>query len=63
MLVDLGNGVSVNPEHVVSITREFYGRAMLIKTVLGDVLEAPIKYGESIYDAEKRIVSALQGME
>lgn len=58
-LVELGNGIAVNPEHVVSVRRSFHENHLIITDVLGNVHEVPRGYGESIYDAEKRVVAML----
>lgn len=59
MIVDLGNGVVLNPAHVVSVCRDYYEKYLLITDVLGTVHEVRQKHGETIYDAEKRIISLL----
>ena len=59
MIVDLGNGIVLNPAHVVSVRRDYYENYLLISDVLGTVHEVRPKYGETIYDAEKRIISLL----
>ena len=61
MLVKLQSGLSVNPEHVVSVTRDYYDKMILVKTVLGDVHEVQLRYGESAYEAEDRITKLLSG--
>lgn len=59
MLVDLGDGIALNPDHAVSVRHDFYGRYLIVTDVLGNVHEVQRRYGESIWDAEKRVVAAL----
>lgn len=60
-LVDLGEGISLNADHVVSVTRDFYGDHLLVRDVLGNTHTVRRQYGESIYDAEKRVRGTLSG--
>ncbi|AWD21604.1 hypothetical protein [Fuscovulum blasticum] len=62
-LVNLGNGIAVNPEHIVSVTRSFHENHLIITDVLGNRHEVSRGYGESIYDAEKRVVALLTRAE
>lgn len=57
--VFITNEISVNPEHVVSINRDYYEKYLLVKTVLGDVFEIQPNYGESIYDTHRRVSKLL----
>ncbi|MDF2141237.1 hypothetical protein [Paenirhodobacter sp. CAU 1674] len=59
MIVDLGNGVILNPAHVVSVQRDYYGKYLKITDVLGNVHEVQVKYGETIYEAEERVIAML----
>ncbi len=59
MIVNLGHGVALNPDHVVSVRRDFYENYLLITDVHGAVHEVPRGYGEDIYDAEKRVIKLL----
>jgi len=62
-LADLGGGLILNPEHVVSVKRESYGRFLIVKDVLGDIHEVQVRYGETIYQAEKRVLKLLNTEE
>lgn len=59
MIVDLGNGIALNPDHVVSVRRDYYGKYLIITDVLGNVHEVQVRYGETIYEAEKRVITML----
>ncbi len=59
MIVDLGNGVALNPGQVVSVRRSYHETHLIITDVLGQVHEVPRSYGESIYDVEKRVIAML----
>lgn len=59
MIVDLGDGVILNPAHVVSVLRDYYGKYLKITDVLGNVHEVQVNYGETIYEAEKRVITML----
>ena len=54
-LVDLGDGIFVNPEHVVSVRRSFHDTLVIVRDMLGDTHEVQRRYGESIWDAERRV--------
>lgn len=63
MIVDLGNGIVLNADHVVSVRRDFYKKHLIITDVLGNVHEAQVRYGETIYEAEKRVITTLSKPE
>lgn len=60
-LVNLGNGVVVNPEHVVSVTRDFYDKCILVKDVLGQVHEVSLEYGKSAFETQEIVRKKLAG--
>lgn len=59
MIVDVGHGVALNPDHVVSVRRSFHENHVLITDVTGMCHEIARGYGESIYETEARIVRLL----
>lgn len=59
MIVDLGNGIVLNSDHVVSVRRDYYEKYLIIRDVLGNAHEVQPRYPESIYDAEKRVITML----
>lgn len=63
MLVRVGDGIALNPEHVVSITQSFHGTHLIITDVLGKAHEVSRGYGESIYETESRITKLLTTKE
>lgn len=63
MLVNFGNGIVLNPDHVVSVCRDFHENFLIITDVLGNRHEVSRQYGESIRDAEKRVIAMLSPIE
>nr|WP_321511131.1 hypothetical protein [uncultured Celeribacter sp.] len=61
MIVKLESGIALNPAHVVSVTRDHYGKFVIVRDVLGDAHEVQVGYRESVYEAEKRVVAILNG--
>jgi hypothetical protein len=59
VIVDLGRGIAVNPDHVVSVTRDYHEKLLLVRTVDGATHEVEKQYSESIYDAEARVLKLL----
>lgn len=59
MIVDLGCGVYLNPSYVVSVSRDYYGKHILVTDVHGHVHEIDIGSNETAWQAETRIVTAL----
>lgn len=59
MIVKIGDGIAVNPVFVVSVTRSFHDTHVLVRTKDGACHEVTRGYGESIWDAEKRIIDLL----
>lgn len=60
-LVKLSNSITVNPEHVVSVTRDFHDRLILVKDVLGQVHEIECDYGKSAFETQNRIANLISG--
>ncbi len=63
MLVNFGNGIVLNPDHVVSVCRSFHENHLIITDALGVRHEVSRGYGESIWDAEKRVIAMLMAPE
>lgn len=64
MLVRLNSDrgtVMVNSDHVVSVTQDFHGRMLLVKTVDGEVHEVYPRYGQTIWQAQDDVFAALKG--
>lgn len=59
MIVDLGNGVALNPDHVVSIRQDYHGGYLIIRDVLGNVHEVQRGHRESIWQAQERVTKLL----
>lgn len=59
MIVTLGPGIAVNPAQIVSVRQDYHGKKLLITDVLGHIHEISPQYGESIYEAQSRILALL----
>ena len=60
-LVRLSSDIVVNPEHVVSVTRDFYDKYILVKDVLGQVHEVGLEYGKSAFETQEIVRKKLAG--
>ena len=60
-LVKLNNSVTVNPDHVVSVTRDYHDRLILVRDVLGQVHEIGVDYGKSAFETQDRITKLISG--
>ena len=55
--------VSINPETVISVQQDLYGKFVLVKTMDNQVHEIQRDYGEQIWDAQRRVTKLLNGDE
>lgn len=59
MIIKIPNGPILNPDHVVSIVRDYYERMLIITDVSGQKHEVSPSYGQTIYDLESSVTTML----
>lgn len=59
MIVEIADGVRINPAFVISVRRDSHERMLLVSMQDGSTHKAPKQYGESIFEAEKRVQKLL----